>query len=314
VEGYVVDLTQNLVKCDVDKVETTKLDPWTTPTAAFVQPQVGYKIGTPSAHGGFGYEMVDRQEYYDSVHPQTIAFEIAREIVRVLTEHAHPGKTRLKAHSRSALFPQVLQIVQAYVSRRVNLNGCHPSEIGLQTYTQRIVSLLVAAIEPDETQGETPILPRTNRYKPIASTASVHFKTVKPVQATVASHLNFVACDTKSWEQAAMFQLEKLSKDGIVVCYARNDHLEFNIPYELYGMQQVYEPDFLVRLVNGITLVLEIKGQAHEDTEAKHQGARRWVSAVNHWGRLGQWDFLVCREPQLLGRKLHDLMAVATAP
>jgi len=72
-----------------------------------------------------------------------------------------------------------------------------------------------------------------------------------------------------------MFQLEKLAKDGIVVYYARNDHLEFNVPYELYGMQQVYEPDFLVRLVNGVTLVLEIKGQAHEDTDAKHQGARR---------------------------------------
>jgi type III restriction enzyme len=307
VEGYVVDLQRNLVKCDVEKVEATKLDPWTTPTAAFIQPQVGYKIGSPSAHGGFGYEMVDRQEYYDSVHPQTIAFEIAREVVRVLTENVHPGKERMKAHGRSALFPQVLQIVKSYVSKRVNLNGCHPSEIGLQTYAQRIVSLLAAAIEPDDAQGETPMLPRTNRYKPIASTAGVHFKTVKPVQATLASHLNFVACDTNSWEQAAMFQLEKLAKDGVVVCYARNDHLEFNIPYELYGLQQVYEPDFLVKLVNGVTLVLEIKGQAHEDTDAKHQGAHRWVSAVNHWGRLGQWDFLVCREPQVLSEKLEKL-------
>src|SRR5206468_9814568 len=104
-----------------------------------------------------------------------------------------------------------------------------------------------------------------------------------------------------------MFQLEKLAKDGIVVCYARNDHLEFNIPYELYGMQHVYEPDFLVRLVNGVMLVLEIKGQAHEDTNAKHQAAKRWVSAVNHWGRLGKWDFLVCREPQMLGQKVNEM-------
>ena len=28
------------------------------------------------------------------------------------------------------------------------------------------------------------MLPRLNRYRPIASTASVHFKTVKPVLAT----------------------------------------------------------------------------------------------------------------------------------
>src|SRR4029434_6557399 len=98
--------------------------------------------------GGFGYEMVNRQTYYDSIHPQTIAFEIAREIVRDLTETAHPGKERLKQHGRRALFPQVLRIVQSYIASRVNLNGCHPCEIGLQTYAQRIVSLLVAAIEP----------------------------------------------------------------------------------------------------------------------------------------------------------------------
>ena len=103
------------------------------------------------------------------------------------------------------------------------------------------------------------------------------------------------------------------AKDGIVVCYARNDHLEFNIPYELYGMQQVYEPDFLVTLVNGVTLVLEIKGQPYEDTEAKHQAARRWVSAVNHWGRLGTWDFLVCREPQLLGERVKELITMNKA-
>jgi hypothetical protein len=36
-----------------------------------------------------------------------------------------------------------------------------------------------------------------------------------------------------SWEQAATFQLERLAKDGAVLCYARNDHVEFNIPYEL---------------------------------------------------------------------------------
>jgi type III restriction enzyme len=179
----------------------------------------------------------------------------------------------------------------------------------LQTYAQRIISLLVAAIEPDDEHGEAPMLPRTNRYKPIASTAGVHFKTVKPVQATFASHLNYVACDTNSWEQAAMFQLEKLAKEGLVICYARNDHLEFNIPYELYGIGQVYEPDFLVRLMNGVTLVLEIKGQAHEDTDAKHQAAKRWVSAVNHWGRLGAWEFLVCWEPQMLGQKLSDLVS-----
>ncbi|MCW0218908.1 MAG: DEAD/DEAH box helicase family protein [Prosthecobacter sp.] len=310
VEGYVVSLKRNRVTADVGKVERTKLDPWTTPTAAFVRPQVGYQIGHASAHGGFGFDLVDRQEYYDSVHPQTIEFEITREIVRALTDAAHPGKERLRRESRSTLFPQVLRIVQSYIRNRVELNGLNPCELGLQTYAQRIIGLLIAAITPDDGKGEAPLLPRLNRSRPIDSTERVRFKTVKPVQITGASHLNFVACDTNSWEQAATFQLEKLAKEGIVYCYARNDRLEFNIPYELYGNPHVYEPDFIVRLHNSVNVVLEIKGKQHEDTDAKHQAAKRWVSAVNHWGRLGEWDFLVCREPQHLGDDLAKLVAV----
>jgi type III restriction enzyme len=304
VEGYVVSLQRNFVKCDVRQVERITLDPWSTPTAAFIRPQVAYQVGHPSTHGGFGFDLLDRQEYYDRVHPQTIAFEIAREIVRALTEAAEPGKERLPGRSRSQLFPQVLRIVEEYIATRVDFNGLNPREIGLQTYAQRIVALLAAAITPDDDRGEAPLLPRLNRYKPIGSTENVHFKTVKPVQITTASHLNLVACDTTSWEQAAVFQLERLAREDGVLCYARNDRLEFNIPYELYGNPHVYEPDFLVRMKNGTTVVLEIKGQSHEDTEVKHEAARRWVAAVNHWGRLGWWEFLVCREPQRLAEAL----------
>lgn len=313
VEGYVVSLKRNAIMAEVDKVERTKLDPWTTPTDAFVRPQVGYQIGQASAHGGFGFDLVNRQEYYDSVHPQTIEFEITREIVRALTDAEHPGKEQLRRESRSTLFPQVLRIVQTYIRHRVDFNGLNPCDVGLQTYAQRIIGLLIAAITPDDSKGEAPLLPRLNRSRPIDSTERVRFKTVKPVQLTGASHLNFVACDTNSWEQAATFQLEKLAKQGVVFCYARNERLEFNIPYELYGNPHVYEPDFIVRLRNCVNVVTEIKGKQHEDTDAKHQAAKRWVSAVNHWGRLGEWDFLVCREPQRLGEELKKLVAARTA-
>src|SRR5439155_22843873 len=124
-----------------------------------------------------GFEEMNRQEYYDSVHPQTIAFEITREIVRILTESAHPGKERLKSQSRGLLFSQVLRVVQDYIATRVDFGSCHPCEVGLQTYAQRIIGLLVAGILPDDDQGEAPLLPRLHRYKPVGSTESVHFKT-----------------------------------------------------------------------------------------------------------------------------------------
>ena len=302
VEGYVVSLQRNRIACDVDATERTVVDPSTTPVAAFVRPQVGYQIGHPGVYGGFGFETVDRQEYYDSVHPQTIAFEIAREVVHQLAAAGSNGGG--ERTSRGALFPQALRIVQAYVRTRVDLSGAHPCEIGLQTYAQRIAGILAAAIRPDGAHGERPLLPRLNRYEPVGSTARVHFKTVRPVQAATASHLNYVACDTGTWEQAATFQLERLAERGLVECYARNDHLEFTIPYEWYGEPHAYEPDFIVRLRNGLHVILEIKGQSRAETDVKHEAAKRWVRAVNHWGRLGEWDFLVCRDPQSLDRHL----------
>ena len=376
VEGYVVQLTRNQVTCDVQAVEPLTLDPARTPTAAFIRPQVGYQIGHPGTHGGFGFETVDRQAYYDSTHPQEIAFEIAREIVTRLTEPAHPAeavasKTRAAAGrpaavgnggsrasagggdsrasasgsggdrsvvtgsgvgrsasagnggangrgaprsgSRAALFPQVLVIVQAYVRERVDLRGLDPCEVGLQTYAEQIVTRLLHAIKPDGAQGEPPVLPRLNRYRPVGSTAGVHFKTVRPVQPTEASHLNYVACHTASWEQAAMFRIEQLAQDGLVECYARNYRLEFTIPYELYGEPRAYEPDFIVRLRDGLSVVLEIKGAPDPDADAKHQAARRWIHAVNNWGRLGEWDFLVCRDPQRLGQEIDRLSAARDA-
>ena len=53
------------------------------------------------------------------------------------------------------------------------------------------------------------------------------------------------------------------------------------------GIDHPYEPDFLVRLANGVTVVLEIKGFEDDQDKAKHTAAKRWVAAVNKWGELG---------------------------
>lgn len=307
VEGFIVDLKRNWVSCDVDRIERLRLDPLQNPTAAFIRPQVGYAIGSPSAQTGFKFERVTRDVYYEETHLQTIAFDIAREVVRRLTDSAHPASETLRRAGRAQLFPQVLGIVQRYIERRVDFNGLHPSELGLDLYVSRATDLLCAAIDPDEQAGELPLLPRLNRYRPIGSSDSVAFKTVKPVQSTQRSHVNFVAADTKSWEQAAATALEMLALEGVVDCYVRNDHLELTVPYEFQGHARSYEPDFLVKLTNGLHVLLEVKGQPHPETEAKHEAAKRWVRAVNRWAELGTWAFEVCWNTQKLGAQLKDL-------
>jgi hypothetical protein len=34
---------------------------------------------------------------------------------------------------------------------------------------------------------------------------------------------------------------------------------------------------------------------------------RRWVTGVNNWGRLGTWEFDVCRDPALIPRQIAAL-------
>jgi hypothetical protein len=91
----------------------------------------------------------------------------------------------------------------------------------------------------------------------------------------------------------------------LVAFYARNDHLELTIPYEFLGVPHSYVPDFLVRLSSGTNLLLEIKGQHRPQDGAKHQAAKRWVAAVNHWGEMGRWAHHVCRDPQMLREELQ---------
>src|SRR6185437_10569279 len=191
-----------------------------------------------------------------------------------------------------------------YVDRRISARGCDMRELGLQTYMQRTVERLVAAIEPDVDSGEPALLPLLNRSRPMGDTSRVSFKTVRPCVPTKKSQIDQVVADTASWEQAAVFRLEQ---SPLVAAYARNDHLELSIPYDYHGTSSAYFPDFVVRLTNGSQVLVEIKGEEDERDRAKHQSAHRWVSAVNRWTRAGQWSFLVCRDPHQLGGMLSAL-------
>ena len=63
-----------------------------------------------------------------------------------------------------------------------------------------------------------------------------------------------------------------------------------------------------MRLSNGVTLLLEIKGEERERDRAKHQAARRWASAVNYWGQLGRWAFHACKDPQRVIDEVRDFL------
>jgi len=247
------------------------------------------------------------------MHLQAIQFQIAKLIVDQLVQ-ANQGESSarqrvLRLQSRHRLFPQVYRFVDEYVRRKVDFQGSHPCEPGLEKYVARMVERLRDAIEPDDSQGEPPLMPVLNRYKPIGTTADVDFKTTRPCFATHFSHINMVVTDTDRWESSAEFYIEQKCMQGAVKLFSRNDHLGLLIPYEYMGIDHTYEPDYLVRLANDMTVLLEIKGYENDQTKAKHTGANRWLTAVNNWGQLGKWypQVHVCRNPQMVGEELAEL-------
>ena len=309
VEGYAFALKKNEIQADINSMIPLRLEPEYTPTAVFVKPAAGYEIGTPTLLGPGDFIEHDRTAYYESTHIQHIKFEIARRIVTALVGDSvnqpnSQSNLNLRQQSRHRLFPQVFRLVDTYVEKKVDFSGCHPCELGQQKYMERIVERLLAAIQPVETEGEPPLLPILNRYKPIGTSSEVDFMTTRPCHGTQRSHINQVVLDTQRWERSACFWLEA---SEAVVYYVRNDHLGFGIPYEYTGVSHSYEPDFIVKLKNDVHLILEIKGFQRDQELAKKAGAERWVSAVNTWGNLGKWDFHVCKNPQQLRHELAFL-------
>lgn len=310
VEGYTFALRKNEIKADIKAMASFRLDTEHTPTAVFVKPAVGYETGAPSGLGPGQTELQDREAYYKTTHIQAIMFEITRQIVRKLvgdskTQPDPESNPTLRFQSRHRLFPQVFKLVATYVKKKVDFLGYNPCELGQEKYVTRIVERLMTVIQPDQTKGETPLLPLLNRYKPIGTSADVDFLTNRPCHGTQRSHINQVVLDTQTWERSAAFWIEH---SEVVECYVRNDHLGLSIPYEYTGVSHIYEPDFIVRLQNGVNLILEIKGFEPDQAVVKHEAAKRWVSAVNNWGQLKQWGFYVCKDPQRLRYELAAIL------
>ena len=131
---------------------------------------------------------------------------------------------------------------------------------------------------------------------------------MKPCVGTTKSHISHVVLDAPKWEHSVAYQLEQIPE---VLAYARNDHLDFTIPYEWQGAKHEYRPDYLVRLKGKdggeIKVILEVKGFETEQDRQKEVAAKRWVKAVNHHGEFGRWAFVLCKDPRELKKVLGEI-------
>ena len=112
---------------------------------------------------------------------------------------------------------------------------------------------------------------------------------IKPAQHRHGQH------DNSCWEANESLELDRNQN---VRAWVKNDHINFEITYSFKGIIHKFRPDYLIRLTNGNTLVLEVKGQDDQQQQTKREFLAEWVRAVNGHGGFGEWSADVSRHPK----------------
>jgi type III restriction enzyme len=145
------------------------------------------------------------------------------------------------------------------------------------------------------------LLPIFDPQRPIRSTGDMlPWHTGKPTEHTKKSHINMAVFDSR-WEASEAFELDRSDH---VRSWVKNDHLGFEITYSFRGVIHKFRPDYLVRLANGHTLILEVKGQDDQQQQTKREFLAEWVRAVNSHHGFGTWAADVSRHPT----DIHEIL------
>jgi type III restriction enzyme len=159
---------------------------------------------------------------------------------------------------------------------------------------EKVVQHLANALNSANTESLEIVF---DKAQPIRSTGDmVPWATSKPCWPTRKSHINLCVFDS-TWEASEASVLDHTKYDHLVHAWVKNDHLGFEILYAFGGTTHKYRPDFLIRLANGHTLVLETKGQDSLKEQTKRAYIKDWVRAVNAHGGFGTWHYEVSFNP-----------------
>jgi type III restriction enzyme len=241
---------------------------------------------------------IDLERLSREFRMQKIIFEAARDIYDQMHKDWKGNEEFLLA--------QVVRLVEQFIhSDRITILPALFSQddlnrrLILTLNMTKVVQHIGQAIRFENAEKREPLFDRAH---PIRSTGDMGtWYTGKPCERTLRSHINFCVYDS-TWEASEAFELDHNPE---VVAWAKNDHLGFEILYIYRGVVRKYRPDFLVRLVSGELLVLEVKGQDTEQDQIKRRFLDEWVKAVNDHAGFGVWAWEVSKNPA----DIKDLLA-----
>ncbi len=258
-----------------DDVEPLELKPEETPISADIAPALGGATDWSKIH------VIDLEQLPEAFRLQRLVFLSARKAFDQLQDAFHGG--------REHLVHQLIRLVEEFIaSDKLVVPGLFHHEplrkrILMTLNVDRIVTHLLRHVYEHNVERVELVF---DEDMPIGSTRYMRtWYTTKPTMATVKSQVSHVVGDS-TWEGHAAQVLEKSNK---VFSYVKNDHLGFQIHYMWNGSRRRFLPDFLIRLVNGKTLVLEIKGVDDDQNRVKRSALTAWIQGVNENGGFGHW-------------------------
>ena len=211
---------------------------------------------------------------------QRIVFETASEVYDQMAPNWKG--------SREYLLAQLVRLVEQYIeSGRVVVDPPLFNEddkrrrIVITLNMTKVVQHLWEAIRFENALTLEPVF---DTERPIRSTGDMlPWYSGKACEHTKRSHINMCVYDSR-WEANESLELDRNKN---VRAWVKNDHIGFEITYSFKGIIHKFRPDYLVRLTNGKTLILEVKGQDDQQQQTKREFLSEWVRAVNGQGGFG---------------------------
>lgn len=203
-----------------------------------------------------------------------------------------------EGYSEAYLIAQLVKLTEEFITS--DLIEIFPEQFQQDDLSRKLILALkrssiinhfISLIEFHCTKKLEPIFDTEN---PISSTSDMQpWSTGKNYAPANKSHINYCVLDS-TWEKSDSYHLDN---SKFVYSWVKNDHLGFVINYLFKGQHHRYYPDFLVKLKNGVTLVIETKGKETEKDKVKHKYLKQWIDAVNSYGGFGKWDMAITRRP-----------------